>query len=300
MTAISFQNLSKSFGDKLILDRVGLHLDENMIYGFVGPNGAGKTTTIKMILGLLKSDSGQISVLGKPVTFGKTKSNQEIGYLPDVPEFYDYMTAREYLQLCTGLAQNQASLPIDNLLKQVGLAGNEQRISTYSRGMKQRLGLAQALIHNPKILICDEPTSALDPKGRQDILNIISHLRGQKTVIFSTHILSDVEKICDQVLVLTKAGIHNLEELRVNAPASKNQLSILVKLSEEEAKVLALRFPIEKRDQDYKICLALSKSVNKEQALRTFYSYLVKQAITPSFIELLDDSLENLYLEVIK
>ena len=115
---------------------------------------------------------------GTPVTFGQTKSNQAIGYLPDVPEFYDYMTAEEYLQLCAGLAQNQTSLPIADLLAQVGLSENKQRISTYSRGMKQRLGLAQALTHNPKILICDEPTSALDPQGRQDILSIITQLRG--------------------------------------------------------------------------------------------------------------------------
>lgn len=300
MTAISLQNLSKSFGDKVILDQVSLELEENKIYGFVGPNGTGKTTTIKMILGLVKVDSGQISVMGTPVTFGQTKSNQAIGYLPDVPEFYDYMTAEEYLQLCAGLAQNQTSLPIADLLAQVGLSENKQRISTYSRGMKQRLGLAQALIHNPKILICDEPTSALDPQGRQDILSIITQLRGQKTVIFSTHILSEVEKVCDQVLILTKAGIHNLEELRDKAPTSKNQLNLLIKVSETEAQKLALQFPLSKKDQDYKVHLELSQEYSRQQAMGRFYRYLVEQEITPSFIELLEDSLEDLYLEVIK
>lgn len=300
MTAISLQNLSKSFGDKVILDQVSLELEENKIYGFVGPNGTGKTTTIKMILGLVKVDSGQISVMGTPVTFGQTKSNQAIGYLPDVPEFYDYMTAEEYLQLCAGLAQNQTSLPIADLLAQVGLSENKQRISTYSRGMKQRLGLAQALIHNPKILICDEPTSALDPQGRQDILSIITQLRGQKTVIFSTHILSEVEKVCDQVLILTKAGIHNLEELRDKAPTSKNQLNLLIKVSETEVQKLALQFPLSKKDQYYKVHLELSQEYSRQQAMGRFYRYLVEQEITPSFIELLEDSLEDLYLEVIK
>lgn len=300
MTAISLQNLSKSFGDKVILDQVSLELEENKIYGFVGPNGTGKTTTIKMILDLVKVDSGQISVMGTPVTFGQTKSNQAIGYLPDVPEFYDYMTAEEYLQLCAGLAQNQTSLPIADLLAQVGLSENKQRISTYSRGMKQRLGLAQALIHNPKILICDEPTSALDPQGRQDILSIITQLRGQKTVIFSTHILSEVEKVCDQVLILTKAGIHNLEELRDKAPTSKNQLNLLIKVSETEAQKLALQFPLSKKDQYYKVHLELSQEYSRQQAMGRFYRYLVEQEITPSFIELLEDSLEDLYLEVIK
>lgn len=300
MTAIALQNLSKSFGDKLILDCVSLKIEENKIYGFVGPNGAGKTTTIKMILGLMKVDSGQIFVLGNPVTFGKTKSNQDIGYLPDVPEFYDYMTAEEYLQLCAGLAQNQTSLPIDDLLEQVGLAGNKKRISTYSRGMKQRLGLAQALIHNPKILICDEPTSALDPKGRKDILKIISQLRGQKTVIFSTHILSDVEKVCDHVLVLTKAGIHNLEELRDQAPASKNLLKLFIKVSAKDAQKLAQQFPLCQKDQHYKVTLELTEDYSRDKALANFYSFLVEQGITPTFIESLEDSLEDLYLEVIK
>lgn len=300
MTAISLQNLSKSFGDQIILNQVSLELEENKIYGFVGPNGAGKTTTIKMILGLLKVDSGTISVMGNPVTFGQTKSNQVIGYLPDVPEFYDYMTAQEYLQLCAGLAQNKTSLPIADLLEQVGLADNQQRISTYSRGMKQRLGLAQALIHNPKILICDEPTSALDPQGRQEILSVISQLRGQKTVIFSTHILSDVEKVCDQVLILTKSGIHNLEDLRDKASASVNQLNLLIKVSDNEAQKLALRFPLNQKDQYYKVHLELSEANNREQALASFYRYLVEQEITPYFIELLEDSLEDFYLEVIK
>lgn len=300
MTAISLQNLSKSFGDKIILDKVTLELEENKIYGFVGPNGAGKTTTIKMILGLMKVDTGDISVMGNSVTFGQSKSNQVIGYLPDVPEFYDYMTAEEYLQLCAGLSQNQSSLPIADLLEQVGLTSNKQRISTYSRGMKQRLGLAQALIHNPKILICDEPTSALDPQGRQDILSIISQLRGHKTVIFSTHILSDVEKVCDHVLVLTKAGIHNLEELRDKAPTSKSQLTLLIKISETGAQKLALQFALRKKDQYYKVSLELTKDYHREQVLARFYNYLVEQEITPTFVELQEDSLEDLYLEVIK
>lgn len=298
MTAITFQGVSKAFGNKHILNQVSFALADNHIYGFVGPNGAGKTSTIKMILGLMKADAGQISVLGQKVTFGKSTSNQEIGYLSDVPEFYDYMTAREYLELCAGLAQNRNSLPIDKLLKEVGLAQNKQKIASFSRGMKQRLGLAQALIHNPKILICDEPTSALDPQGRKDILQIISRLRGQKTVIFSTHILADVEKVCDHVLVLTKAGIHDLEELRARAAIGKNQLNVLIKVSQEQAKHLAQQFSLERKDQSYKVTLAWPEHQTKDQVLAAFYRYLVQEDITPSLVELLDDSLEDLYLEV--
>ncbi|KHD44115.1 ABC transporter ATP-binding protein [Streptococcus hongkongensis] len=301
MTAIQISELHKAFGDTLILDNVSLDLVENQIYGFVGPNGAGKTTTIKMILGLTSCDSGSIKVFGQEVSFGHTKTNQIIGYLPDVPEFYDYMTATEYLQLCAGLSQSKHALDINELLQSVGLAGNRAKIGTFSRGMKQRLGLAQALIHDPKILICDEPTSALDPKGRQDILDIISSLRGKKTVIFSTHILSDVEKVCDHVLVLTKHGIYDLDALR-EAKAQDNitsQMRVLVKISVEEAQQLGKTLPVIKKDNHYQVTLEQADASQSSQVLEVFYQRLLELKIFPSYLDLVDNSLEDLYLEVI-
>lgn len=300
MKAISFQNVTKSFGPKKILNNVSFDLEENMIYGFVGPNGAGKTTTIKMILGLLKFDTGFITIFGKKVNFGRTDTNQLIGYLPDVPEYYDYMTALEYLDLCSGLARSKHKLSNKELLRSVGLDDNHQKIATYSRGMKQRLGLAQALVHDPKIIICDEPTSALDPKGRQDILDIISNLRGEKTVIFSTHILSDVEKMCDHVLVLTKCGIYSLEELKGKKSEENYSVRILIKVTKSEAKVLSHNYQIEKKDNEYALTLKGSKMDNKADLLAGFYQDLVSLKISPSAIEVIDNSLEELYLEVTK
>ena len=207
MDALKIDNLHKSFGKNTIINGLSMSIPENTIFGFLGKNGAGKTTTMKMILGFLKKDEGSIEVFGEEVSFGQSKTNRFIGYLPDVPEFYGYMTAKEYLNLCgaiTGLSKNEIENKSEELLELVGLRDVNKRISGYSRGMKQRLGIAQALLNSPKLLMCDEPTSALDPLGRKEILDIILKIKDFTTVIFSTHILSDVEAICDHVVVLDK------------------------------------------------------------------------------------------------
>lgn len=210
INTLEIHKLSKSFGDKKVLDNISFSVPENCVFGFIGANGAGKTTTMKMILGLLKADSGEIEVCGERVSFGATKTNRLIGYLPDVPEFYSYMKPVEYLKLCTnivGIDDKTVKTRISELLELVGLSKVNRKIAGFSRGMKQRLGVAQALIGEPKLLICDEPTSALDPLGRKEILDILHQIKGKTTVVFSTHILSDVERICDRVAVLDKGKI---------------------------------------------------------------------------------------------
>lgn len=298
MKAITFDQVHKSFKNNCILNNVSLTLEENKIYGFVGPNGSGKTTTIKMILGLTKIDSGNIHIFNERVRFGNTPTNKFIGYLSDVPEFYDYMTAGEYLKLCSELTYGSKCQNLDDLLDEVGLKGNEQLISTYSRGMKQRLGVAQALVHNPKILICDEPTSALDPKGRQDILDIISNLKGKKTVIFSTHILSDVEKVCDEVLVLTKNTIQNLKRLQNNLTMTESFYTVLLKINKKERLILQGYYKLETQENKTKVYLPIRKTAVHSDVLEDFYQNLMKLHIFPTFIELVDGSLEQLYLEV--
>lgn len=210
MGILEVHQLYKCFGDHEVLHGLNMDVPEHSIFGFVGQNGAGKTTTMKMILGLLKPDSGSISVCGEKVVYGETKTNRNIGYLPDVPEFYGYMRPMEYLKLCgeiTGLTKEKIKLKSEELLSLVGLKGEKKKISGFSRGMKQRLGIAQALLNEPKLLICDEPTSALDPIGRKDILDILLAVKGKTTVVFSTHILSDVERVCDRIAVLHKGKL---------------------------------------------------------------------------------------------
>lgn len=205
MNILEINGLNKSFGKKTVINNFNLSLPKGAVLGFVGKNGAGKTTIMRMILGFLKRDAGDIKISGEPVQFGENTTNRLIGYLPDVPEFYNYLNAKEYLKLCGKISElnnNDLNKRVDELLALVGLKDKHQRIKGYSRGMKQRLGIAQALLTYPKILICDEPTSALDPIGRKEILNILSKLKGQTTVIFSTHILSDIEAACDHIVIL--------------------------------------------------------------------------------------------------
>ena len=230
MNVLEIKDLHKSFGSKTMLDGLTFSVSEGSVFGFIGRNGAGKTTTMKIILGLLQADSGEITVCGEKVHYGNTPTNKYIGCLPDVPEFYSYMTAKEYLRLCgevTGMKQSEIKSRSAELLELVGLAGEKHRIKGYSRGMKQRLGIAQALINKPRLLICDEPTSALDPVGRKEILEIIRSAKGETSVIFSTHILSDVEKICDDTAILEKgrtALCGTVSELKAKRSGSDVQI----------------------------------------------------------------------------
>jgi len=210
MNILEIKDLHKRFSDKEVLSGINLTVPEHSIFGFIGANGAGKTTTMKAVLGILQADKGDIFVNGEKVTYGQTKTNGHIGYLPDVPSFYGFMTAGEYLDFCGkigGIKREARRQRTEELLEMVGLKDETHRIKGFSRGMKQRLGIAQALYNKPKLLICDEPTSALDPVGRKEILDILQSVCSETTVLFSTHILSDVERICTDVALIHKGKI---------------------------------------------------------------------------------------------
>jgi len=209
MNAIETIGLTKRFGAHQAVDNLNLKIPTGSICGFLGKNGAGKTTTIKMLVGLAKPTNGSIFLMEDERKFGNC-NNANIGYLPDVPNFYGYMTASEYLDFCGnlyGMEGKKRKERTNQLLKQVDLFGVKTRITGYSRGMKQRLGIAQALMNEPNLIFMDEPISALDPIGRHEVMEIIRSLRGLVTVFFSTHILSDVENVCDYGLILDKGRI---------------------------------------------------------------------------------------------
>jgi len=216
--AVETFGLTKRFKTSLAVDGIDLKVPQGAACGFLGRNGAGKTTTIKMLTGLKRPTSGEFAIMGKKEEFGKGIG--KVGYLPDVPGFYGYMTGHEFLMLCAklcGVPQNQQKGHIEDLLKRVGLFGVKTKISGYSRGMRQRLGIAQALVNSPPVVFLDEPISALDPMGRRDVMEIIGGLKGMTTVVFSTHILSDVENICDYIIIIEKGQIRvqqTLEDLK--------------------------------------------------------------------------------------
>ncbi len=205
MSAIRISGLAKVYGDKHALDGVDLTVDEGSVFGFLGPNGAGKTTTLRILTGMARPSSGKATILGHDVVRATNEVRAVVGFLPDVPSFYDWMTAEDFLRFVAslfGVGGRVLEERLAVLLELSGLEGVKTRIGGYSRGMKQRLGIAQALINAPRVLMLDEPTSALDPVGRREVLDMISSLAGRTTVFFSTHILGDVERVCDTVAIL--------------------------------------------------------------------------------------------------
>lgn len=298
MDVLAIRNLKKTFGSKEVLCGLDMSVPEHSIFGFVGKNGAGKTTTMKAVLGLLRVDDGEIRVRGEKVDFGQTKTNRHIGYLPDVLEFYSYMTPLEYLTLCGGISgmdKTDAVKRSNELLEMVGLGQEKRRIKGFSRGMKQRLGIAQALLGRPKLLICDEPTSALDPVGRKEILDILLSVREQTTVLFSTHILSDVERICSEVAFLNNGKIAvqgSVDELR-NRRSSDG--FIIETEKERDADELAEVFG----ELCHKEKSALIFRGDEDQ-LFALMRYIVENRMVVQRMEKIEPTLESLFLEVTK
>jgi ABC-2 type transport system ATP-binding protein len=200
--------LRKSYGSVHALDGLDLEVGPGAVYGFLGPNGAGKTTTLRVLTGLARPTSGAAQVAGVDVLKDRGSLSHKIGHLPEEPAFYPWMTPRDfldYLGRLYGLSSRQRKTRSAELLALVHMEDvSRRRIAGFSRGMRQRLGVAAALIHHPEVLFLDEPASALDPAGRKEVLDLIESLRGQCTVVMSTHILADVERVCDVVGIIAK------------------------------------------------------------------------------------------------
>lgn len=297
MEVLTLSHVSKAFGERQIIKDISFSVPEHSIFGFIGQNGAGKTTTMKMILGLMEADGGEIIVCGKKVRFGQNETNRYIGYLPDVPEFYDFMTPREYLLLCgsiSGMDKRTCRERAEELLEVVGLADADKRIKGFSRGMKQRLGIAQALFNRPGLLICDEPTSALDPLGRRELLEILVRAKRDTTVIFSTHILSDVERICDKVAFLHKGEIvlqGGLDDIRSRYTGSGMEIEFR---KPGELEQFLSRFPAGQKAGEVR----LRYDRQTDKGMLDMMQYLVQKGWCPQRVERLEPNLEDVFVEV--
>jgi ABC-2 type transport system ATP-binding protein len=211
MEAIHIEGLRKSYGTVQALDGLDLTVEPGTIFGFLGPNGAGKTTAIRILTGLARPSAGRVTVGGMDLPADARQVARRIGYLPEEPAFYSWMTPREFLDhvgRVFGLSAGERAARTAELLDLVDLAGSaKRRIGGFSRGMRQRLGLAQALVNRPEILLLDEAVSALDPGGRKEVLELLERLRGQCTVFMSTHILADVERVCDTIGIIARGRL---------------------------------------------------------------------------------------------
>ncbi|MCF7803644.1 MAG: ABC transporter ATP-binding protein [Candidatus Marinimicrobia bacterium] len=205
---IRASHLTKSFRNTVVVDDLSFDVNQGDIFGFLGPNGAGKSTTIRMALSLIAPDSGDVELFGKSVRGSRTKTLHDVGALIESADFYEYLSARANLKMLCRL-QNIRESRIDEVLDMVELLDRaDDRVKAYSHGMKQRLGIAQALLSEPKLLILDEPTTGLDPKGMKSVRNLIADLGNQGITIFlSSHLLYEVEQVCTSLAIINKGKL---------------------------------------------------------------------------------------------
>src|SRR5271167_3808022 len=248
--AIEIENLTKEypFGflhlkKKISLEGLNMQVEDGEVFGFIGPNGAGKSTTIKLLMRLIFPTAGSARILGKPIS--DVEMHKDIGYLPEQPYFYDYLTAAEVLDYFArfhGLTANDRQERVAKMLRKVGLdTAKKIQLRKYSKGMLQRVGLAQAILHEPQVVVLDEPMSGLDPLGRREVRDIILELkRAGKTVLFSTHVLSDAEMLCDRVGVIVGGKLRGVGAPRDLVGMKSQGMEILFELPVGSANAAAI------------------------------------------------------------
>ncbi len=234
--AIQLQNVSKKYHDFTAVDDLNLEVKKGDIYGFLGPNGSGKSTTLRMIMGLIKPTSGDIKLFDSTLSENRNVIMRKVGCIIEKPDFYTYLTAHENLKLFARAQQvKYTDAQYRELYQLVGLSGRENgKVKTFSHGMKQRLGLAQALLHHPEMIILDEPNTGLDPQGIIDLRQLIIKLNAERkmTVLFSSHILSEVQEICNSMIVINKGK--TIAQGNVNELLSHETLHVNMEVAQGE------------------------------------------------------------------
>jgi len=300
MELLKASDLVKRFGNTNAVNRINFYIEEGRCVSLLGPNGAGKTTTLKMLSGLLAPTSGSIDFKGE-----KARDLRPfIGYLPQYPAFYNWMSGKEFLVFAGQLAKlnrKEAEKRSEELLERVGLTNAKKRkIGGYSGGMKQRLGLAQALIHRPKLLILDEPVSALDPLGRREVLDMMREIKEETTILFSTHVLHDAEEISDDILIMHNGEIVISGSLG-NVMEKYRQPILQIEFESQAAdwlkSIASYSFISEVNTQGNKASIVLTDMVNGKQ---TLLKDIVDKKLPVRKFEISQTTLEDLFMKVVK
>lgn len=293
---IEVKNLIKYYGKSKALDGINLRIEENEIFGFLGPNGAGKTTTINLILGLIQPTSGSIRVAGLDVVKNPIEVKRICGYLPENAGFYAHMTARQnllYFAEFYDMSRDEAAKRVDELLELVGLSdAADKKVGEFSRGMKQRLGLAQALINDPKVVFLDEPTAGLDPAGAAGFRRIIRQLKKDgKTIFFSSHILSEVKGVCETIGIIHRGKI--VAKGRIEDFSGKTKIA--VQSEPEASEELLRRFGKVSYDEKSDVFVIEADSDCRVDIARSLFEngYIVKE------LRLVEPSLEEIYFSLV-
>ncbi|MBN1937434.1 MAG: ABC transporter ATP-binding protein [Anaerolineae bacterium] len=304
MDAIRCAGLSKNYRDVQALKPLDLTVEAGSIFGFLGRNGAGKTTTMRLLAGLARPTSGSAWIMDIEATQADSTARQQFGYLPQDPTFYNWMTPREYLHYVAALFQMDAAerqQRVDEMLELAGLKDAAKRhIGGFSGGMHQRLGIAQAFIHRPPVLLLDEPTSSLDPAGRYEVLEMIAGLRGQVTVFLSSHILSDIERVCDTVgiihqgqLLLVAKRDELLARYATNVIALQVERESLPALDGFVAQVQAQPWVVGTTINEDELRISVSDPATSKQAL---WPLVAEHGLALSRYEWIHPSLEEIFL----
>lgn len=296
-SAIETRDLRKVYGEQVAVKGLTLRVPQGEVFGFLGPNGAGKTTSMKMLLGLVAPTAGEASLLGAPL--GDRGVLRRIGFLPEHFRFQDWLTAGEFLQLhgeLYGMPSAELGHRIEELLALVGLTAFRQRsLRTFSKGMLQRIGLAQALLNRPQLVFLDEPTSGLDPVGRRLVRDIIRQLRGEGTTVFlNSHLLGEIEITCDRVAFISHGEVRRVMELASLADGHRQVTIRAARMTEALCAGLAAWAEDIRLDGE-----SLSLRVRSESVLPEITRYLVAQhadvqAIVPARV-----SLEDIFIETV-
>lgn len=293
--AIEVNHLSKSYGGHRVVDDLHLHVPEGKIYGFLGRNGAGKTTTIRMIMGLVKPEAGEIILKGRRVNQNRLWASRQIGAIVETPGFYSNITARENLMITAGLF-DAPRRKVDEVLELVGLEKQDRKkVGEFSLGMKQRLGIANALVHSPQVLILDEPTNGLDPVGIKEMRSFLRELSQSRniTTVISSHILSEIEQTVDYVGIIDQGRLVQETDIASLALGTQTRLIVEVDFPEFASEIIMqMELPFE-LEGDH-LMVSCSREMNDEVNSRLIWGGVRVFALRPSAPNLEDRFMQSL------
>ncbi|CAM3907476.1 ABC transporter ATP-binding protein [Lederbergia lenta] len=294
-TVVELKNVSKVIRGRKIIDDLSFEVNEGEVFGFLGPNGAGKTTTIRMIVGLIRITSGDIAICGKNVVNDYEDAIQNVGAIVENPELYKFLTGYQNLQQVARVIKGITNEKINEIVEFVGLKDRiHDKVKTYSLGMRQRLGIAQSLLHDPKILILDEPTNGLDPAGIREMRDYLRNLAAEKglAIIVSSHLLSEMEMMCDRIAIIQKGKLINVQDVRSNENKAHQDYVCHVNDPKKALKLLVGKGYKVKEHKD-----GLEIEMEKDQ-VPNMVAILVENQILIYEVRRISKSLEDRFLEI--